>query len=94
MRVSPIENYVKSQLNAETSKRKKIPRRILDVILFFWGRGLAFCGTAERIGNIHNGNFLGFIDFFRKFDAILADHVERVRKAQEDNIRLSCESQN
>ena len=66
---------------------------------FLLRRGLSFGRTAEGIGDIHNGNSLEFITFLRKYDAILADHVERVRNAQENNIRiqvyyLSCESQN
>ena len=76
---SSIENYFTPNLMLS---------HILNVILFLSERGLAFRRTSERIGDIHDGISLGIFEFLSKYDPILADHVERVRNTQENNIRF------
>ena len=43
-------------------KKDRTPRRSVDVIIFFGERGLAYQGGAEKIGAVHNGNYLGTIE--------------------------------
>lgn len=83
-----IDNYIVDQLKAESNKWKKILHRILDIILFLSERGLAFRGSSEQIGDSHNGNFLGIVELLSKYDSVLAEHVTRVRNAQENETRL------
>ena len=73
-------------------------KRIIDVVLFLGERGLAFRGSSQRIGDPHNGNFLGIIELVSRYDPVLQLHVNKVG-AQEQGNRLpvhylSSDSQN
>ena len=91
---------VEREIVTETERWRNILKRILDVILFLAERGLAFRGDEEKLGSVHNGNFLGFIEVLAKFDPVLDDHLKRVRRSQEDDQKrmqahyLSNRSQN
>ena len=74
-------------------------QRILDVVMFLGERGLAFRGDSEKIGDTHNGNFLGILELLARYDPLLQEHVGKVKSAQEKGTRLqahyfSPESQN
>ena len=68
------------------------------MILFLGERGLALQGSSERIGDVHNGNFLGILELVSHYDPILEDHLNKVKKAQNENRKiphyLSHQSQN
>ncbi|XP_033029698.1 zinc finger MYM-type protein 1-like [Lacerta agilis] len=51
-------------------------------------RGLPFLGSSERLGDSHNGNFLGLVELLSKYDSLLVEHVAQVRNAQENGVRL------
>ena len=53
-------------------------------------RSLAFQGSNKRIGDVHNGNFLGFIEMLSRYDPLLQTHVEKVRASQERGQRLQA----
>ena len=74
-------------------------QRILDVVMFLGERGLAFRGDSEKIGDTHNGNFLGILELLARYDPLLQEHVGKVKSTQEKGTRLqahyfSPESQN
>ena len=89
--VSAVESLLEREIVTETERWRNILKRILDVILFLAERGLAFWGDEEKLGSVHNGNFLGFIDVLAKYDLVLDDHLKRVRRSQEvDKKRLQA----
>ena len=51
-------------------------------------RGLAFRGENQRIGDPHNGNFLGILELLSHYDPILKEHLEKVKASQESQKRL------
>lgn len=54
--------------------------RFLDVTLF-----LAFQGDNSPMGDVHivhNGNFMGILEFLGKYDEITREHLSTVKKAQ------------
>ena len=62
-------------------------------------RGLLFRGSPERIGHIHNCNFLGLLELLASYDPILQEHITKVKISQQKGKRLqthylSPESQN
>ena len=64
--------------------------RILNVIVFLGERGLAFRGTSQRIGDAHNGNFLGLLELLANYDPLLQEHVTKVKLSQQRNERLQA----
>eukprot|EP00795_Rhopilema_esculentum_P000983 gene983-10755_t len=47
----------------------------LDVVMFLGERGLAFRGDSEKIGDTHNGNFLGILELLARYDPFLQEHI-------------------
>ena len=64
--------------------------KILNVIVFLGERGLAFRGTSQRIGDVHNGNFLGLLELLANNDPLLQEHVTKVKLSQQRNERLQA----
>ena len=78
------------QYNSEKNKSTAILTRILHVVFFLGKRGLAFRGSSHPIDDAQNGNFLGLIELSSKYDAILLEHVEKVRNSQACGRRLQA----
>ena len=84
---------------SQVTKWREILKRIIDVVLFLGERGLAFMGLSQRIGDPHNGNFLGIIELVSRYDPVLQLHVNKMGEAQRQGNRvpvhyLSSDSQN
>ena len=84
---------------SEMKEWRLVFQRIISVILFLGERGLAFQGSSQRIGDPHNGNFLGMIELLAQFDLVIASHVKKVKDSQAAGTRmqahyLSWDSQN
>ena len=94
-----IDVIIEGNILSEAEKWKKLLTRIIDVVIFLGGRGLAFRGSSLRIGDVHNGNFLGLLELLAHYDPLLDEHVTKVKVAQQKGERLqahylSPESQN
>ena len=50
--------------------------RLVGVIKFIGERGQAFRGKVETIGDKQNGNFLGLLELFEKYDVFLREHLK------------------
>ena len=85
-----IDDLLQSQVEAEVVKWKSILTRILDVTMFLGERALAFRGSTQRVGNIHNGNFLGILELISHYDPILREHLSNVQNSQEKGKRLQA----
>ena len=61
--------------------------RIIDVVIFLGGRGLAFSGSSLRIG---------LLELLAHYDALLEEHVTIVKVAQQkgDDCKLTTFHQN
>ena len=94
-----INVIIEENISSEAEKWKKLLSRIIDVVIFLGQRGLAFCGSSLRIGDVDNGNFLGLLELVAHYDPIVEEHVTKVKVAQQKGERLqahylSPESQN
>lgn len=85
-----VEGMLANEYRSEKDKWRAILRRILDVVFFLGKRGLAFRGSSHLIDDPQNGNFLGLIELLSKYDALLLEHVEKVRKSQASGRRLQA----
>ena len=70
------QHLIEAQL-AETRYWRKVLTRVVDVLSFLCERGLSIRGKDERIGSVHNGNFLGIIELIARSDSFLAEHLEK-----------------
>lgn len=53
-------------------------KRLLHKILFLSEHNMAFRGSSDKLYASNNGNYLGLIDLFAKFDPVMQDHINRV----------------
>ncbi|XP_065677347.1 uncharacterized protein LOC136092740 [Hydra vulgaris] len=65
-----------SQIKSEINYWSIILNRIVAVIRFLAGRGLAFRGHNEVIGSSNNGNYLGVLELLTHFDPVLKQHID------------------
>ena len=63
-----------AQFERECSHWKNVLHRVVHVLKFLCERDHALSGKNEIIGSVNNGNFLGVIEFFSKYDSFLAYH--------------------
>ena len=56
--------------------------RILNVIVFLGERGLDIRETSQRLGDVHNANFLGLLELLANYDPLLQEHVTEVKLSQ------------
>ncbi|XP_075715601.1 zinc finger MYM-type protein 1-like [Rhinoderma darwinii] len=75
-------------LAKEVDKFMALLERLLDVTLHLASRNMAFRGTTQRIGEIHNGNFLGTLEILSRYDNLLREHLEKVKASQEKGKKL------
>ncbi|XP_065662667.1 zinc finger MYM-type protein 1-like [Hydra vulgaris] len=70
-----VDEYMVSQIKREFNYWSAILNRIVAVIRFLAGRGLAFRGHNEVIGSSNNGNYLGILELLTQFDPVLKQHI-------------------
>ncbi|XP_063308419.1 52 kDa repressor of the inhibitor of the protein kinase-like [Pelobates fuscus] len=83
-----VDSNLQKSLETETNKFSSLLERLLDVTLFLASRNLAFRGSSQRIGDQHNGNFLGLLELIAHYDPVLQEHLEKVKKSQETGKKL------
>lgn len=76
MRSSTLDECFTKQSEQEMEYWRKILRRIVAAIKFLASRGLAFRGLDQKCGSIHNGNYLGLLDFLAEFDPLTRSHID------------------
>ncbi|XP_026818974.1 uncharacterized protein LOC113557605 [Rhopalosiphum maidis] len=77
-----VDSQLQKTILSEAEKWKAILKRLLDVTLFLASRGLPFQGSSTKIGEVNNGNFLGILEFFGRYDEVTRDHLATVEKYQ------------
>lgn len=85
-----IDCQIQKQFASEREVMMLLLRRFLDVTIFLGSRGLAFRGTSSKIGDIHNGNFLGCLELISHYDSLLEEHLKKVEKSQNEGKRLQA----
>ena len=96
---STIDALMLENMKSNMDMWKQILHRILDVTLFLGERGLAFRGNSQIVGDHRNGNFLGILELIGRYDPVIGNHLEKVKKSQTAHERLqahylSADSQN
>ncbi|XP_029767240.1 glucose-6-phosphate exchanger SLC37A1-like [Terrapene carolina triunguis] len=73
---------------------RNVVKRMVDVVIFLSERNLAFRGSNEKLGDPSNGNFLGLFELLAKYDAVLSELLQRIKKAETHVQYLSPQIQN
>ena len=71
-----VDSQLVSQIEEEQKYCSAILERMMEVVKFLAERGLAFCGSDEKIGSHNNGNYLGLLELLAKFDPFMAEHIK------------------
>lgn len=72
----------------EKEKWRELLKRLIKMTLFLAGRGLAFRGDTEKIGESSNGNFLRILELLANYDPVLNEHLNKVRHFQDKGERM------
>ncbi|XP_065664501.1 uncharacterized protein LOC136086152 [Hydra vulgaris] len=75
-----------SQIKREFNYWSAILNRIVAVIRFLAGRGLAFRGHNEVIGSSNNGNYLGMLEMLTQFDPVLKQPIDTFANKGKGNV--------
>lgn len=78
---SSVHCRINNGIVSEVQKWKEVLERIIDIELFLGKRHLSFRGFSQRIGDPHNGNFLGIVELLSRYDSVLQAHVSKVNDA-------------
>lgn len=71
-----------------SNQNHRLPRYKLDITLFLAERGLPFRGVTEKLGDPHNGLFLGICELLPRYDKVLELHLAAVKEAQDSKRRI------
>ncbi|XP_026482761.1 zinc finger MYM-type protein 1-like [Ctenocephalides felis] len=71
-----VDQHLMKQLDNEILYWKKVLYRVIAIVKSLAIRGLPFRGHSERIGDQHNGNFLGSVELLAEFDPFLQEHLK------------------
>ncbi|XP_057663115.1 zinc finger MYM-type protein 5-like [Diorhabda carinulata] len=81
-----VDQRLMMQLDEEILYWKKVLHRVIVIIKSLAIRGLPFRGHSERIGDPHNGNFLGSLELLAEFDPFLSEHLKLYARPGRGNI--------
>ncbi|XP_065667803.1 uncharacterized protein LOC136088075 [Hydra vulgaris] len=81
-----FDEYMVSQIKREFNYWSAILNRIVAVIRFLAGKGLAFRGHNEVIGSSNNGNYLGMLELLTQFDSVLKQHIDTFANKGKGNV--------
>jgi hypothetical protein len=60
--------------------------RVITTINFLAERGLPFRGKNNELGSVHNGNYMGCLEFIAKFDPFLSEHISKYGNKGKNNV--------
>lgn len=81
-------------IKSETEHWYEVLKRLLTIVQFLGGQGLAFRGTNDTIFQEINGNLLKLVEHISRFDAVLSEHLRRITSKETHVHYLSKEIQN
>lgn len=93
-RKKTIDKHLQEEINRERQHWRDVLLRIIAVVETLATRHIAFRGDNEKIGDPHNGKFLGMIEGIAKFDPVMKEHLRRFKQGESQCHYLSHKIQN
>lgn len=72
-----LTHQLEEQIKRERDYWQHLLQRIAAVIRTLAERGLAFRGSDDKFGSLHNGNYMGLLELVSEFDSFLASHISK-----------------
>ena len=66
-------------IRSERERWRSVFERLFAIVQYLAKQNLAFRGSADRIYQPHNGNFLGLVELIAKFDPVMREHLRRIQ---------------
>lgn len=76
-----IDNDIIALMEMEKKKWRDILHRLLDITLFLAKQNLPFRGHKEDESSLNKGNFLEMVEMLSKYDAVLKEHLMRLKQS-------------
>jgi len=89
-----IDKINLKQFTQEREFWKGVVERLIDIVIFLAERNVAFRGSNEVFGSVHNGNFLGLFELMAKRDYVLRELKSRIENKKTSITYLSKDIQN
>lgn len=93
-----IDSETVRVMEAEKKRWRDMLHRLLDITLFLAKQNLPFRGHRESESSLNKGNFLELVEMLSKYDAVLKEHLMRLKqstcKLQSAVTYLAPETQN
>lgn len=67
----------------EKQRWRAIIKRMICIVQYLAGQNLAFRGDSPNLYESNNGNFLKLIEMIAKFDPIMMEHLNNIRRPKE-----------
>lgn len=83
-----IDKDVQSFYNREKNRWRAIIERMIAIVQFLASQNLAFRGSTSELYKRDNGNFLKAVEMIAKFDSVISEHLNNIKKSKESHKRL------
>lgn len=80
MAAKGTDHHLQRQMQSETERNIALLEWLLDVMLHLASRNLPFRGKTEKLGDVHNGNYLGTLELVSHYDALLKEQSEELNQ--------------
>ena len=77
------------QRKAEVQKWRNILKRYLDCLLFLGKQSMALRGSDSTLLGDNKGNFLSLLELLAKYDPLLSNHLEDIKKANQEGKQVT-----
>ena len=77
-----IDAAHQQRIEDEKTRWKNVFQRLFAIVQFLAEHNMAFRGSADRIFQPHNGNFLGLVQLIAKFDPVMQEHLRRIQDGE------------
>ncbi|KAL4710117.1 hypothetical protein ACJJTC_016519 [Scirpophaga incertulas] len=70
-----IDHELVAQYQEELTYWREVLKRVVATVKSLASRGLSFRGHEEKLGSLHNGNYLMTLELIAEFDPFLSKHI-------------------
>nr|XP_012145950.1 PREDICTED: uncharacterized protein LOC105663174 [Megachile rotundata] len=73
--VGRVDHELVAQFQEELTYWREVLKRVVATVKSLASRGLSFRGHEEKLGSLHNGNYLMTLELIAEFDPFLSKHI-------------------
>jgi hypothetical protein len=73
--VGRVDHELAAQFPEQLTYWREVLKRVVATVKSLASRGLPFRGHDEKLGSLHNGNYLMTLELIAEFDPFLSKHI-------------------